>query len=709
MRNTRVRWRAGRCSGRINGTLAAVLGLVAFLTVVVALNSQAGQQRIAISGKVVDELGAPIAKFELKANGEAFTASGGAFKMELPQSRLYRLRFSASGYYPLTHTFSVDELHKSGRIANVTLVARKPGRVMFAFGGDLMTGRRYYKPLAGDQPLLSEGNELEQLKQLLTPIRPYLVDADIASVNLETVLANGKPETEIPKSITFYSRPPTLAALQWAGIDYVNLGNNHVYDFGDIGVNTTLATLQGSGIGYSGGGINQRQALAGYDAAIDDGPHGEQSYSMLGFVGWKGSFSPHQVAETNKGGAAWGGEDNIVHAVAREASRKNPVVVQYHGSREYSYGPSGESESRMKLAIDHGADLVVGHHPHVVHGFELYNGKLIAYSLGNFLFDQYFQETHRSALLYVWMDGEQFVRAEVAPLYVKHYQPTPAVGAVRQHILRRLKHQSYLSGVSLSDSGGHAVIVPKASADRAANTKRHTLMLERGRWSGKLSLDWRQELLSAESDDKDAVCQTGRDLLVTGDFESDHGLVNQPGTWRLSPGSSITTAENRSGHHSMALSATDGSRAEAVTRGFHRLVEAAPNAAHSVIGYSRSEKPQELEVCLEYAPRSRPFSKSLPSADRQCFGTIQTGEGRWQPFQVDFPPVNKDKIKGYRLRLQTNEGAKESIYLDDLSWVVWNEPVACDEIQGKVENIDVLGIKARQGSEVRIRLGEAGY
>ncbi|MCV6605237.1 MAG: CapA family protein, partial [Porticoccaceae bacterium] len=200
---------------------------------------------------------------------------------------------------------------------------------------------------------------------------------------------------------TFYARPPLIDALKQAGVDYVTLGNNHVYDFGDEGVVLTQKYLNQYKMPYSGGGLNEQEALKAHSIE-----HGDSRFQMLGYVGWKGNFSPNQVAEADKGGAAWGSEANIEASVKQQAATGHPVVVQYHGSNEYSYEPTEETVSRARLAIDSGADLVVIHHPHVVQGFEIYKGKLIAYSLGNFLFDQYFQETHRSAMLYVWMDGE---------------------------------------------------------------------------------------------------------------------------------------------------------------------------------------------------------------------------------------------------------------------------------------------------------------
>ena len=683
-----------------------VVAIVAFLALTVTLYSKAvpeadsleAADTISLSGQVFNELGKPIAKGVLRVNGrKAGAIENGRFQVAAPTSPVLQLNFQSPGHYSMIHSFSIQELQENkGVVADVTLVTRKAGRTLFAFGGDVMAGRRYYKPLHGDRALLTPDNENTATRQLLAHVKPYLQNADIASVNLEIVIAEHKPAVETPKSITFYARPALVEALKWAGVDYVSLGNNHVYDFGDEGVVLTQKYLSAHNLPSSGGGLNERQALMAYPMV-----HGGNTYRLLGYVGWKGNFTPNQVAESDKGGAAWGSAANIADSVTRESTSGDAVIVQYHGGREYHYNPTEQQTSRMRLAIDSGSDLVVSHHPHVLQGFELYRDKLIAYSLGNFLFDQYFQDTHRSALLYVWMDSEQFVRAEIVPLYVKHYQTTPAVGAVRQHVLRRAKHQSWLAGTGLSASGGHGVIeagvADKKPVLKITDQVAHRPVLEKGHWSGRLPMTWQRELLSVTSDDKQATCRTGRDLLVTGDFESDHGLVEQPGTWRLSSDSAITRAAGRSGSHAMMLAP---GKTEAVTRGFHRFVEARPDTMHSLLGHIRSGASQQLEVCLEYAPRSKPFSKSLQAAELECFGTVTTGEGGWEAFRVDFPPLDKEKIKGYRLRLQAAGALSSPVYLDDLSWVAWNPPVACTEIKAGVENIDVLSVNASRAVQI---------
>ncbi|MCV6603686.1 MAG: hypothetical protein OIF34_00160, partial [Porticoccaceae bacterium] len=297
--------------------------------------------------------------------------------------------------------------------------------------------------------------------------------------------------------------------------------------------------------------------------------------------------------------------------------------------------------------------------------------------------------------------GEQFVHGEVVPLYVQHYQTTPAVGAMRQHVLRRVGHQSSLAGLTLGSSGGHGVInksVISSTANEPAEVQ-HTL--NDGQWAGGILPNWQQRLVAVEGD-KAANCQLGLDLLATGDFESAPLLPNDPGTWNFSEGSGLRVGATHSGALAAELAPLAGDSSYMVTRGFHRLVEAAPGASHSLTGMIHSPQQQTLDVCLEYAPKSQSFSASLDNAPLECLGTIATGNGRWSAFSFEFPPVDKDLHKGYRIRLQSQGELSAPVRLDDLSWTAWQQPVACDQLpSAEVSNVDRLRV-TDGGDQIRI-------
>ena len=420
-----------------------------------------GQIVIADSDKLPTELVLSINRIETKVDLH------GRYSVRLTEADVYQIRITGIGIFEMVQTFAHIELtSETGpqlNIPKIEVVAKRPGRVELIFGGDVMMGRRYLKPRWNEPQLVRDDHRAADMEGLIDAMKPYFQSADYAAINLETILAENEPIEHAPKSVVFYTHPQILEALKSLGVDYVSLGNNHTYDYLDQGLDATLAALRSSGLGFSGAGIDEQSALAPFRTSIKG-----QDYAMLGYVGWKGRVTPNQVARGKKGGAALGSINTINKAVAKESAAGRVVVVQYHGSREYSEGPTEITEERLKAAVDAGADLVVGHHPHVTHGLELYNGKLIAYSLGNFLFDQFFYETHAAYALKVWMDGEDFYRAEVIPIHVKAYRSQPAMADVRRHILQRVFAFSAERGTYLRMSGGHGLITKDSGNDALA-------------------------------------------------------------------------------------------------------------------------------------------------------------------------------------------------------------------------------------------------
>ena len=116
------------------------------------------------------------------------------------------------------------------------------------------------------------------------------------------------------------------------------------------------------------------------------------------------------------------------------------------------------------LVVDHGADLVIGHHPHVPQGIEIYQGKIIAYSLGNFVFGSYNNNANDSMLLKVWFDDQGIVMAEVVPIdvnnYRVHFQPKILKDQKRQKMFKKLNSISkpYNHGKSIIRDSGLIVI-----------------------------------------------------------------------------------------------------------------------------------------------------------------------------------------------------------------------------------------------------------
>jgi poly-gamma-glutamate capsule biosynthesis protein CapA/YwtB (metallophosphatase superfamily) len=155
------------------------------------------------------------------------------------------------------------------------------------------------------------------------------------------------------------------------------------------------------------------------------------------------------VARRGHGGAGLYDRRALTAEVERlRAEGADVVVVQFHSGFQFTPAPSEGIRTASRNAIDAGADMVVSHHPHVLQGVEWYRGKLIAYSLGNFLFDQNFHATYHTAFLRVIVDDAGLVEARFVPMMLDRYRPAPATGAVAARIVRTLAARSMVNAVS---------------------------------------------------------------------------------------------------------------------------------------------------------------------------------------------------------------------------------------------------------------------
>jgi poly-gamma-glutamate capsule biosynthesis protein CapA/YwtB (metallophosphatase superfamily) len=155
------------------------------------------------------------------------------------------------------------------------------------------------------------------------------------------------------------------------------------------------------------------------------------------------------VARRGHGGAAPFQTAAVAKAISdlREGGAQI-VIVEIHGGFQFSDVASEFATRAAHAAIDAGADIVVGHHPHVLQGFEWYKGHLIAYSLGNFVFDQDFLSTFPSAILRTIFEGDRLIDARVIPLVIDRYEPVPVGGAAATRVIREINARSAMTAYS---------------------------------------------------------------------------------------------------------------------------------------------------------------------------------------------------------------------------------------------------------------------
>ncbi|MBQ4852095.1 CapA family protein [Pseudoalteromonas sp. MMG012] len=591
----------------------------------------------------------------------------GKFSLSLAPQKRYRLEINKHGYYQTIHTFEHTELARYNfTIPPIEVVKKKPGRVMFAFAGDTMMGRRYYAPYFNESPLIQQSRRLQDSKNLLETIKPYLSLADFTSVNLESPIIESLPSTSAEKSVTFYSHPDTLASLSWAGVDYVSLGNNHTYDYLQTGLKQTLTLLKSSPLAFSGAGINEAQALQPHIAKLAN-----NKYALYGFVGWKGRKPPWQSATPVQGGAALGNPDNIAAVIEQSVKSNVFPVIQYHGGLEYSHTPSLVTEQRLKNAIDKGAVLAIGHHPHVTQGFEVYNNQFIAYSLGNFMFDRNFPATHNSVLVYVWLDQGQFFRAETVPLFIQNYSPTPAVGQQRFTVLKRLKQLSAVKGTNIVRSGGHGVINRSSVSVLSAVENNQALHTQNTIQNLYQNNDWDKPLpLSLPTH---SALRYGTNIVNSGDFESysDWSAIDR--TWIFhNTEAKLRTQQNFNQYLRLSFG---GDHITFGTKHFNRVyipdnptslrvkLRALSNVKISAYWQGRQLK-QTLQAAFMNPTTELIDSKTLAAS------------AHWQTLRFDF---NSPRVgyKSYRIKfvieskLGTQLGSSHYIDIDDIELVQW--------------------------------------
>jgi poly-gamma-glutamate capsule biosynthesis protein CapA/YwtB (metallophosphatase superfamily) len=155
------------------------------------------------------------------------------------------------------------------------------------------------------------------------------------------------------------------------------------------------------------------------------------------------------VARRGHGGAAPYSARAVADQItALRAAGAEVVVVQFHGGFQFAEAKSTFLRQISHAAIDAGADMVISHHPHVLQGVEWYRERLIAYSLGNLVFDQDFLATFPSAVLRVVVSGGELLEARLLPVMLDGYRPVPATGQVAERIVRMLDARSATSAES---------------------------------------------------------------------------------------------------------------------------------------------------------------------------------------------------------------------------------------------------------------------
>jgi poly-gamma-glutamate synthesis protein (capsule biosynthesis protein) len=286
--------------------------------------------------------------------------------------------------------------------------APEPRETRLIFGGDVMFAR-------------AVGEVARRKKDWTSPMRDIadlFSKADIAFVNLESPFWDKKPIGQ--SELIFRAEPDSIAALKLAGIDVVSTANNHARDCYAEGVGFTLAWLKQNGIAVAGSG---EDAAAAHSGAVL-----ERNGRRFGFLGYTFDQSNGNHPDIDPRIAMLDIEQMRLDVAALKR-RADVIIVSMHAGAEYWTRTHPTQISFAHAAIEAGARLVVGHHPHVVQPVERYRDGVIFYSLGNLVFDQMRKETREGLVAEVVFLGTEPLRYRLIPVDI--VDTVPRVSASR--------------------------------------------------------------------------------------------------------------------------------------------------------------------------------------------------------------------------------------------------------------------------------------
>jgi len=239
----------------------------------------------------------------------------------------------------------------------------------------------------------------------------FLSTADITVGNLECAL--GEQGSPVDKGYTFQAPAGAARSFAIAGFDLLSLANNHAMDYGPTSLLEAISLLETNHVQTVGAGENEVAASTPVLITTDN-----TSIAFLAYVDVpvevRGFDARSWTATQNQPGVSWADPAQIQADVAAVRPLADIVIVLLHSGYEYVVQPSLPQVNAAHTAIDAGADLVLGHHAHVLQGIEFYNEAVIVYGLGNFVFDN--GDVPQTALLNVWMDQHGIREIEVVPM-----------------------------------------------------------------------------------------------------------------------------------------------------------------------------------------------------------------------------------------------------------------------------------------------------
>lgn len=290
--------------------------------------------------------------------------------------------------------------------------------------------------------MLSRGvaNQIEKNNDLYYPfqyIKDYLLNNDFVFANLESPIIEGRKINA--GEMFFRTDEKLISILKEMNFSVVSLANNHMLDMGQKGLLNTFKILLENNIQYVGAGENYAKA---HESKIL-----EKNGIKFAFLAYNDDdvILVTNEATDNRVGTAFMDLESLKNDIILAKQVSDFVIVSMHSGNEYQIEPNQSQIDFAYTAIDHGADLVIGHHPHIIQKYERYKNGYIFYSLGNFIFDQMWsQETREGIMIRIIFEKDVIQSIEAMPYIIENFSQPRIINKetemeLYQNILDKLK------------------------------------------------------------------------------------------------------------------------------------------------------------------------------------------------------------------------------------------------------------------------------
>lgn len=284
--------------------------------------------------------------------------------------------------------------------------------------------------MLGDHPIClghGVGSKIKKkgAEYIFKHVASRLSEGDIIFGNLEAVLSNKNLKVGDPYSVMLRGEPMSVKGLKCAGFNVLSLANNHMMQHGMEALTETMELLSTNNIRH-------------VPTTATDGFNDFQEPLILKIKKVKIAFIAYCLIRDPTGFCISGDYNKIIGSIKRAKKQCDLLVLSLHWGYEYIEVPSPEQIRLAHTCVDAGADIILGHHPHILQGIEEYNGKIIAYSLGNFVFDMWQEKMREGMILELRINNEKIKCISHPVLVNTEYQPELVQGKEKIKARRKM-------------------------------------------------------------------------------------------------------------------------------------------------------------------------------------------------------------------------------------------------------------------------------